>query len=123
VTLAAAGVTVHEALAAAGLLAEEGISARHRHVLGEAAGHGRIAGRGTADGPIVTAEDHYPEGGLGDAVLAAAAVGGGVLSAVSKLAVRSMPGPAAPAGRPQLAGIGMAPTATAAAELMAGRGP
>jgi transketolase len=72
----------------------------------------------------VTVEDHWPEGGLGDAVLGvlaadtARAGGGQPLPVVRKLAVRSMPGSAAPAEQVQLAGIDMASIATAAAELV-----
>jgi transketolase C-terminal domain/subunit len=119
VTLVAAGVTVHEALAAADLLADDGICARvidaysvkPIDVLTL-----RAAARET--GRIVTVEDHYPEGGLGDAVLSALAAGGGPLPAVRKLAVRAMPGSATPDEQLQLAGIDMASIATAAAELV-----
>jgi transketolase len=119
VTLVAAGVTVHEALAAADLLADDGICARvidaysvkPIDVLTL-----RAAARET--GRIVTVEDHYPEGGLGDAVLSALAAGGGPLPVVRKLAVRAMPGSATPDEQLQLAGIDMASIATAAAELV-----
>jgi transketolase len=119
VTLVAAGITVHEALAAADLLAEDGIRARvidcysikpiDTLTL-------RAAARET--GRIVTAEDHYPEGGLGDAVLSALAGGEDPLPVVKKLAVRSLPCSATPDEQLQLAGIDMASIATAAAELV-----
>ena len=70
VTLVAAGVTVHEALAAADLLADDGISARvidAYSVKPVDVATLRAAARET--GRIVTVEDHWPEGGLGDAVL------------------------------------------------------
>ncbi|HSZ40157.1 MAG TPA: transketolase [Trebonia sp.] len=121
VTLVATGVTVHEALAAADLLEEDGVSARvidaysvkpiDAPTLREAA---------AATGRIVTVEDHWPEGGLGDAVLAAVAAGGAPLPVTRKLAVTSMPGSATPEEQLQLAGIDMASIATAAAELIAG---
>ena len=70
VALVGAGVTVHQCLAAAAELAQEGISARvvdaysvkpmGTAVLAEAC---RASG-----GRLVVAEDHYPEGGLGAAV-------------------------------------------------------
>jgi transketolase len=70
VTIVAAGITLHEALAAADELAHEGVTARvidlysvkpiDAHTLTEAA---------EATGAIVTVEDHHPEGGIGDAVL------------------------------------------------------
>jgi transketolase len=123
VTLVAAGVTVHEALAAADLLAEDGVSARvidAYSVKPVDAATLRAAARET--GRIVVVEDHWPEGGLGDAVLSAVAAGGAPLPAVRKLAVRSMPASAPPEEQLQLAGIDMASIATAAAELVAGRG-
>jgi transketolase len=91
VTLVAAGITVPEALKAADQLAEEGIRARvidlysikplDVETLGAAA---------EATGRIVTAEDHWAEGGLGDAVLAALAELD-ERPRVVKLAVREMP--------------------------------
>jgi transketolase len=120
VTLVAAGVTVHEALAAADLLADDGISARvidAYSVKPLDAATLRAAARET--GRIVTAEDHWPEGGLGDAVLSALAGGDQPLPVVRKLAVRAMPGSATPEEQLQLMGIDMASIATAAAELVA----
>jgi transketolase len=119
VTLVATGITVHEALAAADLLADDGISARVIDaycVKPVDAATLRTAARDT--GRIVTVEDHWPEGGLGDAVLAALAAGGRPMPAVSKLAVRTMPGSATPDEQLQLMGIDMASIATAAAELV-----
>jgi transketolase len=121
VTLVAAGVTVHEALAAAELLADDGISARvidAYSVKPVDAAALRVAARET--GRIVTVEDHWPEGGLGDAVLSALADGDGPLPAVKKLAVRSMPGSATPDEQLQLMGIDVASIATAAVRLVAG---
>jgi transketolase len=121
VTLVAAGVTVHEALAAADLLAEDGIRARAIDAYSVKPVDTltlRAAARET--GRIVTVEDHWPEGGLGDAVLGAVASGGDPLPSVRKLAVRSMPGSATPDEQLQLAGIDMASIASAAAEAVAG---
>ena len=71
VTLVGAGITLHEALKAADALAADGISARvidlysvkpiDANTLREAARD--------CDGRIVVAEDHWAEGGLGEAVL------------------------------------------------------
>jgi transketolase len=119
VTLVAAGTTVHEALAAADLLADDGIAARVIDAYSIKPIDGvtlRAAARDT--GRIVTVEDHYPEGGLGDAVLSALAAGDGPLPVVRKLAVRAMPFSATPALQVQLAGIDMATIATAAADLV-----
>ena len=121
VTLVATGVTVHEALAAADLLADDGVSARvidAYSVKPMDTATLRAAARDT--GRIVTVEDHWPEGGLGDAVLSAVAAGGAPLPTVRKLAVRSMPASAAPEEQLQLAGIDVGSVATAAAELVAG---
>ena len=74
VTIIGAGITLHEAVAAAETLAAEGISARVidlysvKPVDAETI---RAAARET--GAIVTVEDHWPEGGIGDAVLDALA--------------------------------------------------
>jgi len=119
VTLVAAGVTVHEALAAADLLADDGISARvidAYSVKPIDAATLRAAARET--GRVVTAEDHWPEGGLGDAVLSALAADDRPLPVVKKLAVRSMPGSATPDEQLQMSGIDMASIATAAAQLV-----
>ncbi len=120
VTLVAAGITVHEALAAADLLAEDGVSARVIDAYSVKPVDGatlRAAARET--GRVVTVEDHWPEGGLGDAVLSALAAGGRPLPAVRKLAVRAMPGSATPDEQLQLAGIDVASIATAAVQLVA----
>ena len=89
----AAGVTVHCALAAADQLASEGISARvidcysikpiATDVLAEAV---RDCG-----GILVVVEDHYPEGGLGAAVMEALA-GSEHPPRIFHLAVRDIPG-------------------------------
>ena len=77
----------------------------------------RAAARDT--GRIVTAEDHWPEGGLGDAVLGVLAAGGQPLPVVTKLAVWGMPGSATPEEQLQLTGIDVASIATAAVRLVA----
>jgi transketolase len=116
VAIVGAGITVHEALKAAETLAGEGIEARVIDLysikpLDEEALRSLTC-------PIVTVEDHWPEGGLGDAVLSALAGGREPLPAVTKLAVRAMPGSATPDEQLQLAGIDLASIATAAAELV-----
>ncbi|TXK38765.1 transketolase [Nonomuraea sp. C10] len=93
-TIVAAGITVHEALAAAETLAAEGVQVGvvdmysikpiDTAVLVEAA---------TTTGNLITVEDHRPEGGLGDAVLDAVSELG---PRVVKLAVHGMPGSATP---------------------------
>jgi transketolase len=105
VTIVAVGITVHEALRAADRLAEQGVTARvidcysvkpiDRTTLREAA---------EATGRIVTVEDHWPEGGLGDAVLDALA-DARPGPRVVKLAVSGMPGSGKPAELLHEAGI------------------
>jgi transketolase len=98
VALVAAGITVHEALRAADLLAEDGIAARviDLYSIKPLDAETLAAAAEATQGRLVTVEDHWPEGGLGDAVAA-------VLAStedpprVVKLAVREMPGSGKPA--------------------------
>jgi transketolase len=97
VTLVGAGITVHEALGAAEALAADGIAARVldcysiKPIDAEAL---RTASSET--GLVVTIEDHWVEGGLGDAVLAALAADGILSGKVIKIAVTQMPGSGTP---------------------------
>jgi transketolase len=118
VTLVGCGVTVHEAIRAADALAQEGISARvvdcysikpiDAEILGAAA---------EQTGRIVTVEDHWPEGGLGDAVLDALAAND-MEARVVKLAVGGMPGSGKPAELLAEAGIDAEAIAEAARRLV-----
>jgi transketolase len=122
VTLVAAGLTVHEALAAADLLADDGVSVRVIDAYSvKPIDAVTLSQAASETGRILTVEDHWPQGGLGDAVLDALAADAGTLPAVRKLAVRELPGSAMPAEQLQLAGIDMLSIATAAADLIAGR--
>ena len=88
VAIVAAGITVHEALRAAEALAEDGIAAR---VVDCYSVKPIDATTLTAlRMPIVTVEDHWAEGGLGEAVLSALAANGGA-ARVTVLAVRELP--------------------------------
>src|ERR671911_1226857 len=74
VTLVGAGVTLHEALAAAEELARDGVEARVIDLYSVKPVDTETLARAATDtGAIVTAEDHWPEGGLGEAVLGALA--------------------------------------------------
>ena len=118
-TIVAAGVTVHEALAAADQLAEDGISARVMDAYSvKPIDAGTIRRAASETGRILTVEDHWPEGGLGDAVLAALAEPGSPLPVVVKLAVSSMPASATPAEQLHAAGIDAVAITAAAAELV-----
>jgi transketolase len=106
VTLVGAGITVFQALGAADALAAEGISARvvdgYSIKPMDAATLRRAL---TETGLIVTVEDHWPEGGLGDAVLEALASGGPLSGRVHKIAVTGMPGSGTPEELREWAGI------------------
>jgi transketolase len=121
VTVCAAGVTVHEALAAAAALADDGIAVRVvdcYSVKPLDTATVRAAADATG-GRVVVVEDHRPEGGLGDAVLDALADTGLPLH-VRKLAVRTMPGSAT--SEQQLADAEIdAAAITAAVRELAGR--
>ena len=91
VTIVGIGVTVHQALEAAATLDEEGISARVIDAYSvKPIDADTLQAAAEATGRIITVEDHFPEGGLGDAVLAALAEKD-EHPHVLKLAVREMP--------------------------------
>jgi transketolase len=90
ITLVGAGVTLHEALKAADRLGDQGIAARVIDLYSVKPVDEETLRQAAADtGTIVTVEDHWPEGGLGDAVLSALAEVEGVR--VHKLGVKDMP--------------------------------
>jgi transketolase len=95
-TVVAAGVTVFEALKAFDTLASQGMPIRVIDLYSVQpidASALAAAGRAT-HGHIVTVEDHYAAGGLGDAVAAAVAPSG---LTVERLAVREIPRSGKPA--------------------------
>jgi transketolase len=105
VTIVGAGITLHEAVKAADRLAGEGIAARVIDLYSLKpidAGTLRQAAADTRG--LVTVEDHWPEGGLGDAVLEVLATDE-TRPIVLQLAVRAMPGSATPAEQLADAGI------------------
>ncbi|MGH2357272.1 MAG: transketolase [Candidatus Limnocylindria bacterium] len=118
VTLIGAGITLHEAMKAAEAMAGDGIGARVidlysiKPIDAEAL---LAAARDT--GRIVTVEDHWPEGGLGEAVLAVLAEGD-IPARVTRLAPRHMPGSATPAEQMAAAGIDAAAISQAARRLV-----
>jgi transketolase len=94
VTLIGAGVTLHECLAAADLLAADGITARVidcYSVKPIDVGTLRAAADDTG-GRLVVAEDHHPEGGLGSAVADALLGADQRDFRLTRLAVSGMPG-------------------------------
>ena len=106
VTVVAAGITVHEALRAAATLAEEGVNVRllDLYSIKPLDSETLLSAVRATDGRLVTVEDHWSEGGLGDAVLDALAPSGIPLRCV-KLAVRKMPGSGPPPELLAAAGI------------------
>jgi transketolase len=91
VTIVGTGITVHEALKAADALEEDGITARVIDAYSiKPIDVETLQAAAEATGKIVTVEDHFPEGGLGDAVLAALAEKD-EHARILKLAVREMP--------------------------------
>ncbi|HEX2434306.1 MAG TPA: transketolase [Gaiellaceae bacterium] len=120
VTIIAAGITLHEALKAADTLKGEGISARVIDCYSvKPIDAETLRSIGT---PIVTAEDHWAEGGLGEAVLAALA-DADERPPVSLLAVREMPHSGKPAELLAAAGIDADHIAAAARSLVGARAP
>jgi len=98
VAIIAAGITVHESLAAYEQLSKEGIAIRVIDAYSIKPIDRRTIQQAVKDcGRIITVEDHWPEGGLGDAVLEALSGKDPINATVVKLAPRSMPGSGTPA--------------------------
>ncbi len=90
VTIISAGVTLHEALAAADALAKEGIAVRVIDLYSIKPLDTETLLRASAETKaIITVEDHYPEGGLGEAV--AAELVGKMNIPMVRLAVTKLP--------------------------------
>jgi len=89
-TIVAAGGTLHEALRAHDVLKGEGIAVRvvDAYSVKPLDAKGIVAAARATHDRVLTVEDHYPEGGLGDAVLNAVARES---FAVTKLAVEGIP--------------------------------
>jgi transketolase len=117
VTLVGAGITLHEALKAADALAEDGITARvvDAYSVKPIDAETLRAAAEATEGRIVTVEDHWPEGGLGEAVLAALADAD---AHVTVLAVQGLPGSGKPAELMAAAGIDADAIAHAARALV-----
>jgi transketolase len=93
VTVVAAGITVHNAIEACEKLQEEGIAVRLIDAysikpIDTSTLHEAVRATG---GRLVVAEDHWPEGGLGEATLSALAEGGTDSLKFEHLAVSGMP--------------------------------
>ncbi|XP_058807688.1 transketolase isoform X3 [Phymastichus coffea] len=89
--LIGAGVTLHESVKAADILAKSGINVRviDPFTIKPIDQNTIIENAVQVGGKIITVEDHYPEGGLGEAVLSAVAEHPNIV--VRKLAVKEVP--------------------------------
>jgi transketolase len=124
VLLVGAGITLHEALKAADALADDGIAARvvDCYSVKPIDVDGLREAAAAAADRVVTVEDHWPEGGLGDAVLGAFA-DTDERPRVVKLGVRDMPGSGKPDELLHAAGIDADAIASAARALVRGGVP
>jgi transketolase len=117
-TLIAAGITLHESLKAYEELKKQGISVRVIDLYSvKPIDTKTIVTAAKETGALIVVEDHWPEGGLGDAVIEAFTQhessnksviegnGNKVLPKLIKLAVKSMPGSGTPEELMDAAGI------------------
>ncbi|HEX6952494.1 MAG TPA: transketolase [Gaiellaceae bacterium] len=114
IAIVGAGITVHQALKAADTLAQEGIEARVIDLYSIKPLDAEMLRSITC--PIVTAEDHWPEGGIGEAVLSALGEAD-ERPPVVRLAVHEMPHSGKPAELLAEAGIDADGIAAAARSL------
>jgi transketolase len=93
VTVIGGGITVHEALKAADELKSQGTAIRviDLYCVKPLDGKALAAEISATGGRLVTVEDHWAEGGIGEAVLSALAQAGATPSKFRLLAVREMP--------------------------------
>jgi transketolase len=123
VTIVGAGITLHEALKAADRLIAEGIDARVIDLYSvKPADAATLRAAAEETGRILTVEDHWSEGGIGDAVLEVLA-DAEQPARVVRLAVRDMPGSGKPDELLAAAGIDAAHIAEAAQALVGARVP
>jgi transketolase len=115
VTLIGAGVTLHNCLAAADELASQGIRARvlDLYSVQPIDTQALLDAATETGGRLVVAEDHYPAGGLGSAVLDALS-DAGHSARIRHLAVHDLPGSGTAAELLDAAGISAAHIAEAA---------
>lgn len=105
-TLIAAGITLHESLKAYEQLKQSRIAVRVIDLYSiKPVDSKTLKEAGRETGLLIVIEDHWPEGGMGDAVLAAFADSNQPLPRVIKLAVKSMPGSGTPDELMNAAGI------------------
>jgi transketolase len=119
VTLIGAGVTLHNCLAAADRLSNDGIAARVLDLYSlKPIAHDALVAAATATGDrVVVVEDHYPEGGIGGAVLEAFNDAGHPVQ-ITHLAVRGLPGSGTPEELMDAAGISVGHVVEATRKLL-----
>lgn len=114
VTLIGAGITLHECLAAADELAGRGIAARVIDLYSvKPVDADAVLGAAADTGLLVTVEDHWPEGGIGETVAGVLAESD-VSARLVRLAVSGRPGSGKPAELLAAAGIDAAHIVAAA---------
>jgi transketolase len=106
-TVVAAGITLHEALKAYDQLKSQRVTIRviDAYSVKPMDEETLLAAAAEAGDKFIVVEDHWPEGGLGDAVLEVFTQRDGPLPQVVKLAVQSMPGSGTPDQLMEEAGI------------------
>jgi transketolase len=106
-TIVAAGITLHEALKAYDQLKSQRVTVRviDAYSVKPMDEETLLAAAQEADNKFIVVEDHWPEGGLGDAVIDVFTQRDGPMPQVVKLAVQSMPGSGTPAELMEEAGI------------------
>jgi transketolase len=116
--IVAAGITVHEALAAHAELAKDGIAIRviDLFCVKPVDATALLEAARASDNRLLTVEDHYAEGGIGSAVLEAVGDAGVI---VHRLAVREIPRSGSPKQLLERYGIGRGAIVTKVRELLA----
>ncbi len=114
-TVIAAGITLHEALEAADALAADGINIRVIDLYSvKPIDTAAVVKAAQETGQVIVVEDHWAEGGLGDAVLAALASAGVAPKKFTHLCIQEMPVSGKPAELLAAYGIDAAAIARAA---------
>jgi transketolase len=121
VTLIGAGITLRECLTAADELAGKGISAGVIDLYSlKPVDAGAIVKAAEETGAIVTVEDHWAEGGIGE-IVATVLADAGVATKLERLAVTERPGSGPPADLLAAAGIDSTHIVAAAERAADGR--
>jgi transketolase len=106
-TIVAAGITVHEALKAADQLQRQRVAVRiiDAYSVKPMDEETLLASAQEVGNKFIVVEDHWPEGGLGEAVMEVFSHRDGPMPQIVKLAVQSMPGSGTPDELMEAAGI------------------